>query len=52
MRQYDPHLDPELQWAGKSERMSFEAKKGDFQNAEITKLFNKYVLLYPAYKLS
>ena len=22
---YDPHLDPELQWAGKAERLSFEA---------------------------
>ncbi len=21
---YDPHLDPELQWAGKAERLSFE----------------------------
>jgi len=22
--QYDPHLDPQLQWAGKAERTSFE----------------------------
>ena len=22
--QYDPHLDPQLQWAGKAERLSFE----------------------------
>ena len=22
---YDPHLDPKLEWAGKAERLSFEA---------------------------
>lgn len=28
--QYDPHIDPQLQWAGKAEHTNFDVPNGEF----------------------
>ena len=39
---YDPHLDPQLQWAGKAEHTSFEVPTASFDPSDLNGIINKH----------